>query len=91
MSNGWGRPFDDPIEVGSRKLVTLRDARRGTFILLQKKPARTRVAPNKYQSETHVSPTLLGKRDLDEPTASWLASTDAASIRGFGRGVRTAI
>ncbi|MCP3465647.1 MULTISPECIES: hypothetical protein [unclassified Bradyrhizobium] len=23
---GWGRPFDDPIEVGRRKLVTLRDA-----------------------------------------------------------------
>jgi hypothetical protein len=23
---GWGRPFDDPIEVNGRKLVTLRDA-----------------------------------------------------------------
>ncbi|MCP3466684.1 hypothetical protein [Bradyrhizobium sp. CCGUVB23] len=23
---GWGRPFDDPIEIGGRELVTLRDA-----------------------------------------------------------------
>ncbi|WP_371260489.1 hypothetical protein [Bradyrhizobium sp. Ec3.3] len=23
---GWGRPFDDPIEIGGRKLVTLREA-----------------------------------------------------------------
>jgi hypothetical protein len=23
---GWGRPFDDPIKVDGRKLVTLRDA-----------------------------------------------------------------
>jgi hypothetical protein len=23
---GWGRPFEDPIEVDGRKLVTLRDA-----------------------------------------------------------------
>jgi hypothetical protein len=26
MSKGWGRPFEDPIEVAGRKLVTLRDA-----------------------------------------------------------------
>jgi hypothetical protein len=26
MSNGWGRPFDDPIQVNGRKLVTLKDA-----------------------------------------------------------------
>jgi hypothetical protein len=26
MTKGWGRPFDDPIPVDGRKLVTLRDA-----------------------------------------------------------------
>ncbi|MGY8680634.1 hypothetical protein Q2941_22955 [Bradyrhizobium sp. UFLA05-153] len=26
MTKGWARPFDDPIEVGGQKLVTLRDA-----------------------------------------------------------------
>jgi hypothetical protein len=26
MSKGWERPFEDPIEVDGRKLVTLRDA-----------------------------------------------------------------
>jgi hypothetical protein len=26
MSKGWGRPFEDPIEVAGSKLVTLRDA-----------------------------------------------------------------
>jgi hypothetical protein len=30
MTKGWGRPFDDPIQVTGRKLVTLRDA--GEFI-----------------------------------------------------------
>jgi hypothetical protein len=37
MTKGWGRSFDDPIEVRGRKLVTLRDvgeyiAERGRFI-----------------------------------------------------------
>jgi hypothetical protein len=26
MTKGWGRPFEDPIKVDGRKLVTLRDA-----------------------------------------------------------------
>lgn len=26
VAQGWGRPFEDPIKVGGRKLVTLRDA-----------------------------------------------------------------
>jgi hypothetical protein len=26
MTRGWGRPFEEPIEVKGRKLVTLRDA-----------------------------------------------------------------
>lgn len=26
MTKGWGRPFDEPIEVAGRKLVTLLDA-----------------------------------------------------------------
>jgi hypothetical protein len=26
MTTGWGRPFDDPIQVDGSKLVTLRDA-----------------------------------------------------------------
>ncbi len=26
MTKGWGRPFEDPIEVDGRELVTLRDA-----------------------------------------------------------------
>lgn len=26
MSKGWGRPFEEPIEVAGRKLVTLLDA-----------------------------------------------------------------
>ncbi|WP_438744100.1 hypothetical protein [Bradyrhizobium sp. U531] len=26
MINGWGRPFEEPIEVNGRKLVTLMDA-----------------------------------------------------------------
>ncbi|WP_155809841.1 hypothetical protein [Bradyrhizobium sp. URHA0013] len=26
MSKGWGRPFEDPIEVAGTKLVTLLDA-----------------------------------------------------------------
>jgi hypothetical protein len=26
MTKGWGRPFEEPIEVGGRKLVTLLDA-----------------------------------------------------------------
>jgi hypothetical protein len=26
MATGWGRPFDDPIQVNGGKLVTLRDA-----------------------------------------------------------------
>jgi len=26
MTKGWGRPFEDPIDVPGRKLVTLRDA-----------------------------------------------------------------
>lgn len=25
MTKGWGRPFDEPIEIAGRKLVTLRD------------------------------------------------------------------
>ncbi|QPF88618.1 hypothetical protein [Bradyrhizobium commune] len=31
MTNGWGQPFEDPIEVDGRKLVTLRDA--GEYIV----------------------------------------------------------
>jgi hypothetical protein len=26
MTRGWGRPFEEPIEVDGRRLVTLRDA-----------------------------------------------------------------
>ena len=26
MSKGWGRPFEEPVEVDGRKLMTLRDA-----------------------------------------------------------------
>jgi hypothetical protein len=26
MTKGWGRPFEEPIEIAGRKLVTLRDA-----------------------------------------------------------------
>lgn len=26
MTRGWGRPFEDPIEVNGRKLATLLDA-----------------------------------------------------------------
>ena len=38
---GWGRPFDDPIEIGRRKLVTLRDA--GEYIA--KLPKKVHDAP----------------------------------------------
>ena len=38
---GWGRPFDDPIRVDGRKLVTLREA--ATFIT--KLPKREHDAP----------------------------------------------
>ncbi|MCA1546300.1 hypothetical protein I6F36_05715 [Bradyrhizobium sp. BRP19] len=31
MTKGWGRPFEDAIEVGGRKLVTLLDA--GEYIM----------------------------------------------------------
>jgi hypothetical protein len=26
MTTGWGRPFDEPIEIDGRKLATMRDA-----------------------------------------------------------------
>jgi hypothetical protein len=26
MTGGWGRPFEVPIELGSRRLITLREA-----------------------------------------------------------------
>lgn len=32
MIKGWGRPFEEPIEVAGRKLVTLRDA--GEYIAM---------------------------------------------------------
>jgi hypothetical protein len=35
---GWGRPFEDPIEVDGRKLVTLRDA--GEYIAALRKATR---------------------------------------------------
>ena len=39
---GWGRPFEDPIKVDGRKLVTLRDA--GEYIAAF--PKREHDAPN---------------------------------------------
>ncbi|MET4018132.1 hypothetical protein [Bradyrhizobium sp. S3.2.12] len=38
MIKGWGRPFEEPIEVDSRKLVTLMDA--GEYIAALPKKER---------------------------------------------------
>ena len=35
MTKGWGLPFEEPIEIDSRKLVTLRDA--GKYIAARPK------------------------------------------------------
>jgi hypothetical protein len=42
---GWGRPFEDPIEVAGSKLVTLRDAGEVLLSSLQMKPGGWRQGP----------------------------------------------
>ncbi|MCK1475765.1 hypothetical protein IVB27_13340 [Bradyrhizobium sp. 197] len=39
MTRGWGRPFEDPIEVNGRKLVTLLDAGNYVAALAKKEHA----------------------------------------------------
>lgn len=39
MTKGWGRPFEEPIDVGGRKLVTLLDA--GEYIAALPKTVHT--------------------------------------------------
>ncbi|MGY3077087.1 hypothetical protein ACVWZZ_003458 [Bradyrhizobium sp. LM6.10] len=38
MTRGWGRPFEDPIEVNGRKLATLLDA--GNYVAALAKKER---------------------------------------------------
>ncbi|WFU26442.1 hypothetical protein QA649_09610 [Bradyrhizobium sp. CB1717] len=52
---GLRRPFDDPIEVGSRKLVTLRDAREHIAALPKKEhdtPAQSSITSSHFRQDT---------------------------------------
>jgi hypothetical protein len=59
MATGWGRPFEDPIKLDGRKLVTLRDA--GEYIAAL--PKREQDKPE--WRAAMVAPKLRSNRRID--------------------------
>jgi hypothetical protein len=86
MTGGWGRPFDEPIEVAGRNLVTLRDA--GEYIAAL--PKKEHAAPE-WQAAMQAlimvagsgGPTMLARigvvRALNDTTSQ--SSTRRAKSR----------